>query len=586
MRVGTIATIPKDLREGSFVRILRPNGTAEGVGFMVSDRHILTCAHVVQATMTAKQPVQWQPPAGLSQVWVNLALVDSGKLLKAELRTWGPQTVEHRVRGQNPPNDADWALLEIVEDYKAAKAVRIDPGDAFGHPFWAFGITSDHPVGTDANGIVGGGTIDRCVELRAQADFHPYVSEGFSGAAVWSRQSGAVVGMIVALDPADPVMPGRLPSAYMIPIASLQQWLRPIRPGNQLIGDAVTYSTSAPSIIVNNVTVAHMEFDLWTPGQLSQNVLDKIEKSLGEEIAQLLRNISGMAIQAIGFGDFLQQQKIAEHTIEIGEQCQNTSLLGEGYYLKGEALRLQADFAPSRAQQRILRQKAEQFYGMAEDALGGDPRAIRGRARIIELEGDLDSAFNGYQDALAAIDNRTGRLHEGNNLSLIHERIRTLRHKIVCLSDIQKDSFLISLETQRRANDIRRLLEISEIAHDEGLRLFAGQGEWICIEWFASSVLHAKGWVEIREPVYAAKRLVTSLEARLKMLPRQGPLSVVELGNLQWWARAAREVRGSFDPAQQAPLAVLLNAIDCDAERPTVHQHGANLLLAGRPFVL
>lgn len=346
----------------------------------------------------------------------------------------------------------------------------------------------------------------------------------------------------------------------------------------------------APAIVPRSVVAVKAGLDLWTPGQMSETIFKQVCASVGQELAEEVRGLSLAAIEAIGNGDFVQQQAVAETAIELGRAHPATSLIGEGLYLKGEALRLQADFALTRDQQKALRKEAAQFYGLAEDALEGDPRAIRGQARITELAGDLDTSSTGYERALATIEKRLSNPNDGTHLSLVHERIRTLRHKIVCLADMQKDAPFSTLENQRRARQIRGYLERSEIDHSASLRLFgqfeAGHKHWLCVEWFASSALHAKGWAEIDASVQAAMRLITSLDARLRMIPIEGELSIVELGNLRWWARGARDVEGSFDPPQQAPLALLLNAIDTGAERSIIHRLGEDLILAGKPHGL
>jgi hypothetical protein len=353
---------------------------------------------------------------------------------------------------------------------------------------------------------------------------------------------------------------------------------------------AVRSVLPAPAVISRPVTVIQAGLHLWTPGQMSEAVFGQVCASIGPELAAGVRELSREAIHAIGCGDFVRQQAVAERAFELGRAHPETSLRGEGLYLKGEALRLQADFAVTREQQRALRKEAAENYGMAEDALRGDPRPIRGQARMIELAGDLDASCAGYERALAAVELHAARPHEGNCLSLVHERIRTLRHKIVCLADMQRGAPFSTPETQRRAHEIRMCLELSEIDHESSLRLFAGPGtgqeDWLCIEWFASSALHAKGWAEIDAAVHAAARLVTSLDARLRMLPPAGPLSAVELGNLRWWARGARDVQGSFEPVQRAPLTLLMQAVDVGAERETIHRLGKGLLMAGRPYWL
>jgi len=220
-----VASIPEKLRQNTFVRILDAGGKAVGAGFMVSDRHVLTCAHVVQDTTVADAPVAWRRPAGLGTVWVNLAFVDPERALRAKLVAWGPEAVAGPPRpNAPPPANADWALLEIVEECGPAVPVRTDMNDAFDQRFWSFGVTGDADMGTNVYGKVASAAIDRVVQLLADNDYLQYVQRGFSGAAVWNVGSAGVIGMKVAIDPDGDRQ--WVHSAYMIPIRHLMDQLR------------------------------------------------------------------------------------------------------------------------------------------------------------------------------------------------------------------------------------------------------------------------------------------------------------------------------------------------------------------------
>lgn len=329
------------------------------------------------------------------------------------------------------------------------------------------------------------------------------------------------------------------------------------------------------------LAAALWSFDLWTPGQSSDAILRRFGPTLGQDGAQSTVELANDAIDAIGRGDFKRQRDIADGAISLGSSAPDTPLAGEGFYLKGEALRLMADFEPDRAEARRLRLEAEQYYGEAEQVLRGDPRPIRGRARIIEVMGDLDKAWLVFQEAMAAVDARSLKRGESDHLSLAHERVRTLRHKIACLAAMHEQAPLPTPEARRRADEIRRMIAESEPGHQEALKLFQDQGDWWRIEWFMAQVLHAKAWAAIDETIAAAKRLEWSLKLRLEMMPKEGPLSAVELGNLHWWSGVARCVPGSFEFEQQSALSVLLDAIKRGADRTTIQRLGVEFLHAG-----
>lgn len=329
------------------------------------------------------------------------------------------------------------------------------------------------------------------------------------------------------------------------------------------------------------LATALWSFDLWTPGQSGDAILRQFGSALGREGAQSVAALSSDAIDAIGCGDFSRQRDIADAAISLGSSAPDTPLMGEGFYLKGEALRLMADFEPDRTEQRRLRLEAEQYYGQAEQHLRGDPRPIRGRARTIEVIGDLDKAWEVFQQSMNAVEARSLDRREADHLSLAHERVRTLRHKIACLAAMHDQAPLPTPQARRREEEIRRLIAESEPGHRETLKLFESHGDWWRIEWFMAQVLHAKAWAVIDEKATAARRLQWSLKLRLEMMPEEGPLSAVELGNLHWWSGVASLVRGTFELEQQAALVALLDAIRRGVDRPTIRRLGAEFLRAG-----
>jgi hypothetical protein len=322
-------------------------------------------------------------------------------------------------------------------------------------------------------------------------------------------------------------------------------------------------------------------FDLWTPGQSPEAIIREFAPFLGPVGAQAVSALSRDAIGAIGTGDFARQQQVAEEAIRLGEDAPKTPLRGEGLYLKAEALRLMADFKADRAEARRLRTEADGLYLEAEAVLRGDPRPIRGRARTMEVLGDLDVAAQEFERAIAAVDARRPFAKGGDQLSLAHEQVRSLRHKMSCLAAMHAQAPLATSEAQRRGEEIRRILMASEPQHRDALKLFEDNRDWWVIEWFMALVLHAKAWNAIKENGLAAKRLEWSLRLRLQMMPDDGPLTAVELGNLHWWSGVAHEARGAFESSQERALEVLNAALDRGDERRVIKALGQRFLSAG-----
>lgn len=196
-----------DPRDG-IVRILSPDGSTAGAGFIVSDDGlVVTCAHAIQA------PNGGQPQS------VTLVLHASGDTLQA--------TVE--ADGWRPADAEDIALLRLTADLaQRAKALQIARSNhSKGHRFEAFGFPSLNPEeGLWGRGeILGDTTIGgvRVLQLRC-----PEATSGFSGTPVWDHDFRRVVGMVASI--ATPDEHGRLSAvAFATPIEVLvetwPEWL-------------------------------------------------------------------------------------------------------------------------------------------------------------------------------------------------------------------------------------------------------------------------------------------------------------------------------------------------------------------------
>ncbi|MGW0943537.1 effector-associated domain 2-containing protein [Streptomyces sp. NPDC002623] len=175
------------------VRVRGPGGEGlSGAGVVIGDGLILTCAHVVTEALgrPAEQPV----PAG-STVLVDFA--PSGDARPRPARTvdggWFP------VR----PTSGDIAVLELTPDGPPAEArpAVLFAGDGaqptevsvYGHP--RRGLDDGVWVDVTATGPGGPNPAWRQLDGRAHG---VAVQQGFSGAGVWDRSLGGVIGLVVA----------------------------------------------------------------------------------------------------------------------------------------------------------------------------------------------------------------------------------------------------------------------------------------------------------------------------------------------------------------------------------------------------
>ncbi len=183
----------------SIVRVLKGDGEdrfPSGGGVLISDRHVLTCAHVVEAALgVPEKETLYDAPKD----WVALDF----PLIKNKPMVWG------RVEEWFPKDDVggvgdthDLALLSIEEDSETPKGAvpariwgantdRVCEMDAR-----MCGFPKDDEQGWWLRGRTAGKIGSGYVQLDpAKGD--QCVVEGFSGTPVWDRNKRAVLGLAV-----------------------------------------------------------------------------------------------------------------------------------------------------------------------------------------------------------------------------------------------------------------------------------------------------------------------------------------------------------------------------------------------------
>src|SRR6266446_6773569 len=172
----------------SLVRIHTKAGGVAGAGFLVGERHILTCAHVIAQALGLSYDAH-DPPS--STIGLDFPQLASHTLLTAKVVFWNP--VEADDRG-------DIAGLELLDEPPAgSEAVHLAPADqVWEHSFRALGFPSGYDDGVWATGRLLGRQGANWIQIEDVKDPGFAVIAGFSGAPVWDTQSQGVVGMIVA----------------------------------------------------------------------------------------------------------------------------------------------------------------------------------------------------------------------------------------------------------------------------------------------------------------------------------------------------------------------------------------------------
>ena len=184
--------------ESAIVRIHNADGDIVGTGFLVNDRHILTCAHVVACALNIPEDAA-EPPEGTLEL--DFPLLAAGQMLAARVCRWQPSVdvAGLQLLGWAPPG-AEPVRLVTTDD------------DLWGHPFRAFGFPLGYAEGVWASGVIRGRRADDWVQIEDVKQTGYLVKPGFSGGPVWDEVLKGVVGMVVAADTDE-----RTKAAFLLP---------------------------------------------------------------------------------------------------------------------------------------------------------------------------------------------------------------------------------------------------------------------------------------------------------------------------------------------------------------------------------
>jgi WD40 repeat protein len=183
--------------EGFTVRILGPDGTQGGLGVLVGERHIVTCAHVVNTALGRDQRAQHQPAAGVGLA-VDFPLLEGNQRVAVSVAAWLPPP-----DGRNAGDDVAGLLLDgpgpdgaaiarlAVEPPRPGQVVRV-----FGYP-----RVPDRPGGAWVSATVRGSLSLGRLQVDSVQESALRVQPGFSGSALYDDESGRVIAVLAVAPP-------------------------------------------------------------------------------------------------------------------------------------------------------------------------------------------------------------------------------------------------------------------------------------------------------------------------------------------------------------------------------------------------
>jgi WD40 repeat protein len=203
-------------------RIKRMDGTVVGAGFLIHDRRLLTCAHVVADALRVSA-TGTRPDGSVLVDFPGAGPAASVAAIPARVVEGGWIPVSSDERG-------DVAVLDLADPPPAEvkPAPLRELTSRSDHQLTTFGYPSRINHGEWARAVVAGpsGPGGEWVQLDGDTESGRRIERGFSGAAVYDPQAspgGSVVGMIVARDSDSEVS-----VAWMLPVATLTRAWPPL----------------------------------------------------------------------------------------------------------------------------------------------------------------------------------------------------------------------------------------------------------------------------------------------------------------------------------------------------------------------
>jgi AAA-like domain/Trypsin-like peptidase domain len=190
--------------ESSLVRIYSNRGSVIGAGFLVSQKRILTCAHVVADALGIDRKTVEMPDQKVS---LDFPILAAKQFLTARVIFWRP------VNPDEFAEDIAGLELENSAPDAARPAQLVTSDELWGHRFRVLGFPAGQHNGVWASGELRAKLASGWVQLEDVKQGGYRLEPGFSGAPIWDEQLQGVAGMAVANETKRP----ETKAAFIIP---------------------------------------------------------------------------------------------------------------------------------------------------------------------------------------------------------------------------------------------------------------------------------------------------------------------------------------------------------------------------------
>ncbi len=184
-----------DIFLNATARLKKADGKIVGTGFLVTEKYILTCAHVVNQTLNKEKDANEEPS---ETIYLDFPFTGKPDVetLKSKVVFWLAMD-ENEVKKTGIKGAFDIALLELERPISNIEPVLLLGKYDEGNEFRTLGFPQNFDQGKPARGRIVLPQANGLVQLEGWKTDPAFIVEGFSGAPVIDIKLAGVVGMVV-----------------------------------------------------------------------------------------------------------------------------------------------------------------------------------------------------------------------------------------------------------------------------------------------------------------------------------------------------------------------------------------------------
>lgn len=181
----------KELYKSYIVRISSNSDEVKGVGLLICNKYIITCAHVVADALNIAHSTP-EKPSDLIMVDFPFPVGENKPKFEAKVITWKPQSDTYKYR-------EDIAILKLQGNLPTSYiSFPLSLEVPYQHKFSVLGFPIGHDEGVTTEGKLVGINGDGLVQMDVENQSKFSIEQGFSGAPVWDDDLNSFVGIVVS----------------------------------------------------------------------------------------------------------------------------------------------------------------------------------------------------------------------------------------------------------------------------------------------------------------------------------------------------------------------------------------------------